>query len=217
MGDLKLEWKIAAELGEGPVWVERESAIYWVDIIKHHVHRLSLADGTKKSWTFNTEVTSLAERAQGGFAATVRNGFAFIDFASSSYEPIVLPEADMPGNRFNDGKVDAHGRFWSGSMNEAGEVASGSLYCLDGDLTIEGKDGFSLTESSPMSLISRDVLDLVAQTIGPHHQYPDGLALFIGTLFAPTQDRHGEGKDSHMKSGMLSAFTQASWGRCKMK
>jgi fumarylacetoacetate (FAA) hydrolase family protein len=64
---------------------------------------------------------------------------------------------------------------------------------MDVSLTVEGKDGFSLTESSPMNLISRDVLDLVAQTIGPHHQYPDGLALFTGTLFAPTQDRHGEG------------------------
>jgi fumarylacetoacetate (FAA) hydrolase family protein len=61
-------------------------------------------------------------------------------------------------------------------------------------LTIEGKDGFKLSEVSPMSMISRDVLDLVSQTINEHHQYPDGLALFTGTLFAPTQDRGGEGK-----------------------
>jgi fumarylacetoacetate (FAA) hydrolase family protein len=60
-------------------------------------------------------------------------------------------------------------------------------------LTIDGEDGYHLEEVSPMSLISRDVLDLVAQTIGEHHQYPDGLALFTGTLFAPTQDRGGKG------------------------
>jgi fumarylacetoacetate (FAA) hydrolase family protein len=64
---------------------------------------------------------------------------------------------------------------------------------MEVSLTIEGEDGFTLSEVSPMSLISRDVLDLVQQTIGTHHQYPDGLALFTGTLFAPTQDRDGNG------------------------
>jgi len=56
-------------------------------------------------------------------------------------------------------------------------------------LTVEGEDGFKLDETVSMSLISRDILDLVRQTIGPYHQYPDGLALLTGTLFAPTQDR----------------------------
>ena len=64
----------------------------------------------------------------------------------------------------------------------------------DVSLTVEGEDGFTLAEVSPMAKISRDVLDLVAQTIGENHQYPDGFALFLGTLFAPTQDRGGEGK-----------------------
>lgn len=62
-------------------------------------------------------------------------------------------------------------------------------------LTVEGSDGFCLTGHSSMSEISRDPQDLVAQTIGRHHQYPDGLMLFLGTMFAPTQDRDviGEG------------------------
>ncbi|MFN2237589.1 MAG: fumarylacetoacetate hydrolase family protein [Anaerolineales bacterium] len=61
-------------------------------------------------------------------------------------------------------------------------------------LEVEGEDGFGLKEVSPMNKISRDVLDLVSQTINENHQYPDGLALFTGTLFAPTQDRAGDGK-----------------------
>ena len=63
------------------------------------------------------------------------------------------------------------------------------------DLTVTGEDGFSLSGHSSMAEISRDPLDLVAQTRGPHHQYPDGFMLFLGTLFAPTQDRDvaGEG------------------------
>lgn len=56
-------------------------------------------------------------------------------------------------------------------------------------LLVEGDDGFVLEGQSSMSQISRDPEDLVAQTIGRHHQYPDGLMLFLGTLFAPTKDR----------------------------
>ncbi len=64
----------------------------------------------------------------------------------------------------------------------------------DVSLSVAGEDSFTLDEVSPMAKISRDVLDLVAQTSGENHQYPDGFALFLGTLFAPTQDRGGVGK-----------------------
>jgi len=60
-------------------------------------------------------------------------------------------------------------------------------------LTVDGPDGFTLQGASSIAEISRDPLDLVSQAIGPNHQYPDGLMLFLGTMFAPTQDRHGPG------------------------
>jgi len=60
-------------------------------------------------------------------------------------------------------------------------------------LTVEGPDDFVLRGASSMARISRDPADLVAQTIGRHHQYPDGLMLFLGTLFAPTEDRDRPG------------------------
>ncbi len=56
-------------------------------------------------------------------------------------------------------------------------------------LHIDGEDGFALDAVSSMQQISRDPLDLVGQTVGRHHQYPDGLVLFLGTMFAPTEDR----------------------------
>lgn len=59
-------------------------------------------------------------------------------------------------------------------------------------LKVEGTDGFVLEGRSDMGQISRDPADLVSQTLGPHHQYPDGIMLFLGTLFAPTQDRDAE-------------------------
>ena len=61
-------------------------------------------------------------------------------------------------------------------------------------LTVTGEDGFALEGQSSMAEISRDPADLVAQTIGRHHQYPDGFMLYCGTMFAPVQDRDGPGQ-----------------------
>jgi fumarylacetoacetate (FAA) hydrolase family protein len=61
-------------------------------------------------------------------------------------------------------------------------------------LTVEGPEGYVLNGRSSMKEISRDPEDLVGQTIGRHHQYPDGLMLFLGTMFAPVQDRDAPGQ-----------------------
>ncbi len=63
-------------------------------------------------------------------------------------------------------------------------------------LQVNGLDGFVMQGTSALSQISRDPLDLVAQTINANHQYPDGFMLFLGTMFAPTQDRPMPGKPS---------------------
>ena len=68
-------------------------------------------------------------------------------------------------------------------------------------LKVEGEEGYILNGSSSMSEISRDPEDLVNQTIGKHHQYPDGFMLFLGTLFAPTEDRDVEGEGFTHKIG----------------
>jgi fumarylacetoacetate (FAA) hydrolase family protein len=61
-------------------------------------------------------------------------------------------------------------------------------------LRVEGDDGFVMTGSSSLSKISRDPADLVTQMIGPNHQYPDGAVLYLGTMFAPVDDRDAPGK-----------------------
>ncbi len=62
------------------------------------------------------------------------------------------------------------------------------------EVTVDGLDGFRLQAESDMTQISRDPLDLARQLVGPHHQYPDGAALYLGTLFAPVQDRDEPGR-----------------------
>ena len=61
-------------------------------------------------------------------------------------------------------------------------------------MKVEGTDGFVMEGASSISKISRDPLDLVSQAINANHQYPDGFVLFLGTMFAPVQDRHGPGQ-----------------------
>ena len=82
----------------------------------------------------------------------------------------------------------------------------------DLDLKIEGEDGFILKGSSTMREISRDPLDLVAQTIGRHHQYPDGFMLFMGTLFAPVEDRDVAGEGFTHKIGDRVTISNAELG-----
>jgi fumarylacetoacetate (FAA) hydrolase family protein len=75
-------------------------------------------------------------------------------------------------------------------------------------LQVHGQEGFTLNGVSPLSQISRDPLDLVQQTSGPHHQYPDGFMLFLGTMFAPTQDRFGPGQGfTHAVGDVVTVHT----------
>ncbi len=80
------------------------------------------------------------------------------------------------------------------------------------ELRIEGMDGFVLNGRSSMKEISRDPLDLVAQTIGRHHQYPDGFMLFMGTLFAPVEDRDTPGQGFTHKVGDRVTISNAELG-----
>ncbi|MDP3526040.1 MAG: fumarylacetoacetate hydrolase family protein [Hoeflea sp.] len=80
------------------------------------------------------------------------------------------------------------------------------------DLTVTGQDGYLLNGHSSMKEISRDPADLVAQTLGRHHQYPDGLMLFLGTLFAPTQDRDMPGEGFTHKIGDVVTIASPALG-----
>jgi fumarylacetoacetate (FAA) hydrolase family protein len=80
------------------------------------------------------------------------------------------------------------------------------------DLAVSGEDGFKLAGKSSMKEISRDPLDLVSQTIGRHHQYPDGFLLFMGTLFAPVEDRDHKGQGFTHKLGDVVTISNAKLG-----
>lgn len=80
------------------------------------------------------------------------------------------------------------------------------------DLTIDGADGYRLTGSSSMTLISRDPLELVRQAMSEHH-YPDGFVLFLGTMFAPVQDRDTPGSGFTHKEGDVVTISSERLGK----
>ncbi len=80
-------------------------------------------------------------------------------------------------------------------------------------LTVEGEDGFRLEGSSSIARISRDPEDLVAQMINAHHHYPDGAVLFLGTMFAPVEDRDAPGQGFTHKAGDIVTIAAPKLGR----
>lgn len=127
-------------LGEGPTWVAEEGALFWLDIKSNAIHRFDPETSDRRSWTNQRTVSCLAWRKSGGFVAATREGFGFLDLESGSFEPIIDPEPERPGNRMNDGKCDAAGRFWAGSMDDGETEVTGALYRLDPNGNVQRMD-----------------------------------------------------------------------------
>jgi sugar lactone lactonase YvrE len=118
-------------LGEGPVWDVQEQAFYWLDIRGCLVRRYDWSSGRTQSWTLPEMVGSLAIRERGGLLLAMRSSISFFDPATGALERVAAPEAGRENMRFNDGKCDRQGRFWSGTMNDLVREPSGTLYRLD--------------------------------------------------------------------------------------
>lgn len=121
---------VKAVLGEGPVWVVREQALYWLDIKGRRLFRIN--DKEFREWPTPMRVGSIAPREGGGFIAGTDGGFYTVEVGDElAFTRLFDPEEDLPDNRFNDGKVDRDGRFWAGTMDDTEQAAVGTLYRLE--------------------------------------------------------------------------------------
>ena len=166
---------VGARLGEGPVWVEAEQALYWVDILGSRVFRWHAHEGLREI-AVGRPVCSLLPRACGGFIGGGYDGFIAVD-ADFAVQVLADPEPEHPGNRFNDGKIDRAGRLWAGTMDRAERAASGSLYRMDPDLSWRRIDsGYRVTNGPAFSRDGRVMYhtDSARQTVYAFDLAEDG-------------------------------------------
>jgi sugar lactone lactonase YvrE len=123
-----------ALLGESPRWSATENSLYWVDIDAHQIHRTDPETGADSIMQLDQPVGCIALRAGGGLIAAMKNGCALIDTWGADPMPFgPQPLTDRPEQRFNDGCVDAAGRYWIGSLTSDKANPQARLYRLDPD------------------------------------------------------------------------------------
>jgi D-xylonolactonase len=123
-----------ARLGEGALWDAERGLVWWVDIKSPAIHAHHAATGANHVQPLSYRLTALGLARDGRLVGACDHGFVRLavarDLKVSAIE--LLAEIDEPaGNRFNDGKVDAAGRFWAGTMDDGERAPRGSLYRLD--------------------------------------------------------------------------------------
>jgi sugar lactone lactonase YvrE len=131
--DAELVLDARAELGEGIVWDAALSRLVWVDIMRGRVHRFDPASAVSEVCEIGQPVGTAAPAADGSLIVATPEGFARLEFGSARLTSLAAVEADVPGNRMNDGACDPAGRFWAGTMALDEQPGAGSLYRIDPD------------------------------------------------------------------------------------
>lgn len=160
-------WALGGPLLEGPVWVAREQALYFVDIKRHRIYRLDPATGERAEWGAPAQVGFVLPIAGGGFVAGLQTGLARFDPKDGSFTPMHAPEPDLPGNRLNDGTIDGAGRLWFGSMDDAEAGPTGTIYRFDGKTSVATTPKVSITNGPAVSPDGRTLyhVDTLGQVI----------------------------------------------------
>jgi D-xylonolactonase len=172
-----LAWEVQADLGEGPVWVERDQALWFVDIKKQLIHRYDPASSASRSWQSPEQIGFIFPVIGGGFVAGLQSGLYRFDETDGQFSLIVEVEAEFPNNRINDGVVDPVGRLWFGTMDNGEKAKTGAFYCFhDGRLTRTALDGIAITNGPAVSPDGKFLyfVDTLRATIGVADIKDDG-------------------------------------------
>jgi Gluconolactonase len=148
----RILWDLKADLGEGPVWVERDAALWFVDIKRQKIYRFDPESGAERDWHAPEKVGFVLPARSGGFVAGLQSGLHHFDPASGAFSLIVEVDPDLPDNRLNDGVVDAKGRIWFGTMDNGERARNGAFYCFDGgELKRTSLTGIAITNGPAVS------------------------------------------------------------------
>lgn len=131
-------WPVAAQLGEGPVWIADEAALRFVDIKGGNLHRYIPATGARETMSVGGMPSFIVPTEAGGYLIGSKN--ELLPLTRHEIGPAVATIRMPAHNRTNDATVDGQGRLWFGTMDDDERQATGDLYCFDrGTLHAQGK------------------------------------------------------------------------------
>lgn len=160
-----------ANVGEGAIWCSQKQVLYWVDIPEGILHCFNPTDGSNQSWPMGEPLGCFALTERETLVLALSSGF--YEFSPQTQQKKLLsgPDVSALKQRFNDGSVDARGRFYAGTMRTNGDHvddASGTLYSLGSDLAVsEIMSGFHIINGLAFS--------------------PDGATAYVSDSFAPVR------------------------------
>lgn len=193
MNTPQLIWDCRCELGEGPVWSERDRSVWFVDIKGRRLHQYRIDEGVQSSWDTPDQTGFALPAEDGSFICGVRTGLHRFDPATGRFNLIAHVEPERPQNRLNDGFVAPDGSLWFGSMDDSEATVSGALYRFAEGRVTRHDDGYRVTNGPAMSpdgtvLYHNDTTERRVYAFDHH----DGV-LSNRRLFAETTDGFADG------------------------
>ncbi|MET0250785.1 MAG: SMP-30/gluconolactonase/LRE family protein [Novosphingobium sp.] len=184
-------WELGALLGEGPVWLEAEQALRFVDIHGGRLHRFDPVSGTGNTVQTAGKPSFIVPADGGGML--VGDGAQVRRFDGDALGAAVAQVAESPRNRINDATVDPAGRLWFGTLDEDEESPTGALYCLDrGVLRPTGRLAV-ITNGPAVSSDGRLLyfVDTLERTIWRIPLNEDGTLAAAGEVFLRLEEHEG--------------------------
>ena len=186
--DVELVLDAKALLGECPVWSQPQQALYWIDIREPALHRFDPASGADRSWQMPAEIGAFALTRKGRLIAALRTGLFSFALDCDEHRLLAPPPFDPQTHRFNEGKCDARGRFWVGTMYDP-------PHPLD----------HPVTRALPLCVYTTDLglqpVDASAQTANGIGWSPDQRTMY----FADTREHIIRRFDFDLETGTMSA------------
>jgi sugar lactone lactonase YvrE len=142
---LRVAVPVPSLLGESPMWHPSEQLLYYCDIPGRQLLRFDPRSGRRDTWDFDTEPSAVAPLPDGRLLLSLRSGIWRFDPATAAREQLAKAPYDTARQRFNDGKCDAKGRFWVGTICEPREPALGTMQCFAGGALRQRFDGVSVS------------------------------------------------------------------------